>query len=223
MQVKKVEPNLVLGVEKDFFTPTSNLITVEGDGFAVINLKRSSFKNPFINYSEVTSFFEDPDVLSTRFNRIVGKPPLNIEYMQFKNVVNNTNRIVSVNHTIELGQEYHVTDETTLALFVYTNTNGTRISLLGEDYENKSTNATFVLTEAYQKEYLYFYTIPNSLKTINKLYLTQVCPPNGYFKGETLFRLLNIFENRPSIDSEPLVEGQNWVRIEKVTFPHIFY
>ena len=91
LQVKQVKPNLVLGIEKDFFIPASSVITAEGEGFAVVNLKRSIIKNPFINYSSVTSWHEDSDVLLTRFNRIVGNPPLNIEYMQFRSVINNTN------------------------------------------------------------------------------------------------------------------------------------
>lgn len=221
-QVRKVVPNPVLEVEREIFTPAANMINVTGRGLAVVNLKYSSFMNPFLNYTDVTSFADDPDIISSRFVRSFGKLPHNIEYLLFRTVVNNTARSLQINYTLELAHDYVIKDESTFVLYGYTNLNGTGVCLIGENYEGSVSNVTFILSEAYREYYLYLKNIPKTLKIVNKINVTHNCQPVGFYSGETVFRILNIFDNKPSINFEELVEGQWWVRIDDIEFPHRF-
>lgn len=219
-QVKKATPNPTLLVERQIFTPASSLINATGHGLAVVNLKSSSFENPFINYSSVVSTADEQEVLKTRFIRSTDRK--NREYIQFLSIVNNTEKVVRVNHTIELAQEYLVDYRTTLVMYVWTNLNGARLSLLGTDSSGNETDIMFFLSEAFGDYYLYIRPVQDSLETIQRINLTHICQPEGYFKAQTLFYILNIFSEAPSIDSEDLVEGDWWVKIQNIEFPHTF-
>ncbi len=219
-QVKKVAPSPIFLVDRQIFTPATSLINFTGQGLATINLKTSSYENPFINYTDVTSDANDLEVLSTRFVRSVGGR--NREYISFITVVNNTEEIARVDHTLRLTNGFAVGEETTLVMYVYTDLNITRLSLIGEDSGGNQTDSAFYLDEAYNQYYLYVQPLEHSLKKIRRINLTHICPPRGFTKVRTVFRILNIFDDRPSIDSENLVQGQWWLKFGNLEFPHRF-
>lgn len=221
-QVNKAAPNPTLAIERYIFTPANNLINVTGSGYATINLHQTSFKNPFLKYDSVNSSIEDQEILSTQFKRSIGSPPDNIDFLQFQTVVNNTDEIVNVSYTFELEYEYPIKDRTTLVLYVYTSLEETKLSLLGKDSKGNETEITYVLDEAYEKYYLYIQPVPISLKTVQKVNLSYVCQPRGYTKINTIFRIMNLFDEKPSIDSKILQQGQWSVKIERLEFPHRF-
>ncbi|MBA7494788.1 hypothetical protein ES702_05365 [subsurface metagenome] len=224
-QVLEAAPNPVLQVKRYMFTPANSLINVTGRFTATINLHQTSFKNPFLKYANVTVSVDEPTVLSTQFKRFRGSPPQSIEFLHLQTIVNNTERTVAVNYTFELMHEYLIKDRTTLVLDLSTNLNGTKLSLLGEDLEGNEANVTLILEEAYEQQQLYFlYVKPihDLLKTVRKVLVTHVCQPRGYFEINTVFRILNIFDDKPSIDSKKLVQGEWSTRIDNLNFPHRF-
>jgi hypothetical protein len=220
-QVKKAEPDPPASVEKYIFTPANNVIDVSGRGFASINLHRTSFETPFLNYRDVTSSFNSSDVLSTRFSRSVGTPPDNIDYLQFQTTVNNTNEEISVKYAFELSHEYTMTDKTKLVVYTFTNFNETELTLIGEDLEGNEDSFTLSLDEAYQKYFLYIIPI-RTLTKVNHVKLTYICQPEGHVKINTVFRILNLFDGAPTVDFQRLEQGALWLKIDDVEFPHRF-
>jgi hypothetical protein len=222
-QVKKATMNPTLEIEREIFTSADNMINATGRGLAVFNLKYSSYENPFLNYSGVTSSVSDPEVLSTRFIRSIGGLPQSIEYLLFRSEVNNTDNVVSVNYTLALSHDFIVEDDTTLVIYLHTNTNETTLSLLGEDSQGNEIELMFDLSEAYNQYLLFIEPLSDIINVIKKVNVNNICQPLGYFKVENVFRILNLFDSIPAIDTVNLKKGQWWVRINDVEFPHRFH
>ena len=165
-QVKKAAMNPTLEIEREIFTSADSMINATGRGLTVFNLKYSSYENPFLNYSGVTSSVNDPEVLSTRFVRSIGRPPQNIEYLLFRSEVNNTDKVVCVNYTLGLSSGYIVKDKTTLVLYLHTNNNETTLSLIGEDSQGSEIEIIFDLSEAYNQYVLYIEPLSDMINVI---------------------------------------------------------
>ena len=208
------------------YAPNNSTIEFTGVQDVQIYILDSSFENAFVNYTETKILgVENPNVKVSWFDRWNGEisspiPP----YITFHTEIEGKENDTRVDFQLNFNQSTGANSQIVALAYGWGTPSTAWIELGGTDINGTyKTSRVLDLYQAYEKYYLYVLPLHQyDFSEIRKMNITYYCPPNNNVSVYTVFKILNIFDDVPSIDGAPLRDGQLITTLSKVAFPHSF-
>lgn len=198
-----------------------SILDLTGVQDVYIDLSTTIFENALVNYNEiVVSGSGSPSVKAAWFARSV---PPDSPYIVFHTEIDATDHDEEVNYDFVLPHVFDVSEQSTMVLYVHTNTNATRIEIDGLNVNGTSISMGMSFESAFQRYFLYVVPLrEHGFYAIDQLSIVCYCPAGSNVNDYTVVKLVNILDDFPSVDGVTIQQGQSGVLLNGVAFAHSF-
>lgn len=222
LQVRRAAYPPSVRMSRAWKVPSDSMVNLSGVQDVYVSIFDTVFENAFINYTNIVILGADnPFVKTSWFARSV---PPDIPYIVFHTEIEAKDEEVQVYYEFVMPHSTNTTVNSTVVIYLHTNTNATYIEMDGLDANGTRISRTTDFKKAYQRYFLYIIPLRDySFYEVDKIRIAYSCPPNSNISGWTVIRIFNIFDNVPAVDGVPLEQGDSGgVSLRGVKFPHFF-